>query len=167
MRSYSKPEHVPNATRQKHLDRPLPYGRRSLGRKKQLSNFMTVPTNPDVDDKTGRTNHYGTQRRDMKLARSPEQLLLRFNKAVSNKAVDASVVAAAMQTCGYQRWWGALSEVRAVQKASTLRLNQIARNIYITALTRAASGSKYGVVPERRQELLKLAKEAWYEVASV
>lgn len=166
MRSYTKPRDVPNARRRRQLNEDLSAHRPSFGKKKLVSSFVRTPTNPSVDDCKGRLSRCGEQRKKMKESKTPGQLLQHLNTAVSQKLVDASVVGAAMQTCGYNHWWDALAKVRSIQKSLNIQLYPIERNIYITALTRAVSGGAYDVVPERRRQILQLAKDMWYGVES-
>merc|ERR1719433_2256771 len=107
-----------------------------------------LPTSP-VFANERRPNRTSPQRRAMKESGSPQMLLSKLENAICKGFVDHSVIGAAMQTCGIEKWWEALLEVRRLQKTHDIKLNPVERKIFLTAIVRAVNGSMKGIVPER------------------
>lgn len=103
-------------------------------------------------------------RRQIKNTKLPERLLQLLQEACDRKMMEGSVIGAAMQVCGYQRWWSTLMETEAMRKLTGIQSYPILRNIYLRALPRSAFGSKWGVRPDRQRQLVSLGKAVWDEV---
>eukprot|EP00419_Tripos_fusus_P020940 CAMPEP_0172761180 /NCGR_PEP_ID=MMETSP1074-20121228/171113_1 /TAXON_ID=2916 /ORGANISM="Ceratium fusus, Strain PA161109" /LENGTH=106 /DNA_ID=CAMNT_0013595343 /DNA_START=188 /DNA_END=505 /DNA_ORIENTATION=- len=102
-----------------------------------------------------RPNKSSSQRQKIKSASTPNGLLSELKAAISKNLVDRSVIGAAMQKCGDSRWWDTLMEVMRLQSHHKVVLDPVARNIFITALTKAVrDDAKPHLEPERRRQLL-------------
>merc|ERR1712194_794489 len=113
----------------------------------------------------GRSNAASKLRAAMQMSQTPTELLSRLReecgKSNGTRIVEPSVFGSAMQRCGQSRWWDALQDVRQIQ-LKTCKLNTTGKNIYITALARAARHERLpGYAPERQRRLVPLAIEAW------
>lgn len=164
MRSTSKPEEIPLSARRRLVNRPNTHKRPSSGKSNRIAKVVTLPVSPEFDDPKGRTRAAGAARRRIKGATSPHDLRKQVDIACQQQIADASIIGAAIQVCGYNQWWNTLLRIRSLSKEMKICLGPIVRNQYITALARSASGKKFGIIPERQQELLRLGKEAWDEI---
>ena len=78
--------------------------------------------------------------------------------------IDASVVGAALQTCGFQRWWDALLEVHRRWFKEGLGFDDgIGTRLFLSALARCAKDKTLdrAVLVARGEHALKLGKQAW------
>lgn len=162
VRSYTRGKDIPKAMRKRLENAPDSQRWSRMGPGRLKSSYTLIPTNPEDNPRPDRTS---AQRHKMKASRSAKILLANLNEAISKDLVDFSVIGAAMQTCGMKSWWDALLEVRRIQTKHNIKLTPVQRNIFIAALTRAASGRAKGIVEERRARLLSLAQDMWSEIA--
>lgn len=158
MRSYTQPKDLTKATLEKVVACPKSYWRKSAGKRNKQSNITSMPTNPTFESRPANTSF---QRRALKQCTHPDQLLETLKTAIVKRRVDVSVIGAAMQHCGIRRWWDVLMEVRQIQKSERIRSTAVLRNIFTTAITRAAHGNRFGIVLNRRERLIPLAQEIW------
>ena len=88
-----------------------------------------------------------------------------MNTAKKEGKLEASVLGAAMQTCGNKGWWEGLLELRRLQQEQDIILFQVQQSIAFTALAHCLKqGHKYAVVRERVPIALQIAKALWREV---
>lgn len=155
-------DQLPDAERRRKLHRPKDDPGPSAGSTELRRNFPVIPV--FGVDSAGKTEGTSRQRAAMWHSSSPPELLNKLRAAIKAECIDASVIGAAMQRCGQNRWWGGLQEIRKMQQEASVKLWPLQRNIYITALTRSIRGERgFGAIPERRQQLVLLGKQAWEE----
>lgn len=122
--------------------------------------FLNSPTAARRHGKQGRSDAAATLRRKIKKCGSQSELLSLVRSAVNDGTLEASVIGAAMQTCGNRGWWAELMEIRKIQKEQCVELFPIQRGIALTALTLCLKkGHRFRVVESRAQMALALAKE--------
>ncbi|CAJ1390017.1 unnamed protein product [Effrenium voratum] len=159
LRSHSRPHQLPAARRQRMKQRPsYDY---TTGLQEELY-FLNCPTNAQHP---GRSQNAKELRYKIKQCRSASSLLQLLEEGVSEEIMEASVIGAAMQTCGYQSWWGTFMKVRSIQQKHSISLFVVERNIAMTALSHCLKhGGKFGAIQQRKQAVLRMAQEIWQEV---
>ena len=111
--SHSRPQNVPQAKRERMLDRPKDTFKRhtglAKGRRQQLD-FAKGPLDSSLRKaRSARNPRFGHWRRKLKESRTEEQSLRCLKSAVQKGVTDSSVLGSAMQKCGYSRWCTTLS----------------------------------------------------------
>ena len=134
-RSHSRPDDVPPAKRNRMLQRPRQTFKRHTGMSKRNKDlyFANWPLEAN-SSRPGRNPKFGRWRRTLKESKSSKELLKYLNVAMSKLEVDASVISAAMQKCGYSRWWGTLLKVHEAQKTLELQTDGPSSRIFLTAI---------------------------------
>ena len=133
------------------------------GRQSKELYFVLTPTDKNVHLTTGRGESTGDIRRLLKKSRDPKQLRQRFQKAVQEGRIDASVVGAAMQRCGQGLWWKELLEIREAQEQMGIVLYCLEHNLLLHALAsclkcKRCSDSEMDV---RKAHAFQLAQTIW------
>lgn len=98
----------------------------------------------------------------MKNAETPAKLLEVLQKAKSAKQIDSSVVGAAVQHCGFQRWWHVLLEVHQLQERQQLG-DGLGRRLLLSALARCVKDKTLNAaeLEARGRKALELGKQTW------
>ena len=161
--SHSRPEEVPVSRRRRMLQRPSHEFKTGL--QKQELRFLSCPTR--LRKTQGRSAHAAKLRRDIKHCQASSRLLQLLDNAICEGKMEASVIGAAMQTCGYNGWWDTFVEVRAIQQEQDVAVDALLRNIAMTALAHCLKrDGRRGVLAERKQAVLLMAQNIWQEVAA-
>ena len=128
--------------------------------------FLNCPTSPETNPK-GRSQGAASLRYQLKQCRSASRLLALLEQAVSEEKMEASVIGAAMQTCGYRCWWGTFLKVRAIQQEQAVLLFTVQLSIALTALAHCLKqGGKFGALQQRKLEVFAMARDIWQEVTA-
>lgn len=125
--------------------------------------FLLTPTDKNVHLTTGRGESTKDIRGLLKKSRDPKQLRQRFQKAVQESRIDASVVGAAMQRCGQGLWWKELLEIRESQEQMGIVLYCLEHSLLLHALAsclkcKRCSDSEMDV---RKAHAFQLAQTIW------
>ena len=98
----------------------------------------------------------------MKNAQTPAKLLKVLQEAESAKQIDSSVVGAAVQHCGFQRWWYALLDVHQLQERQQLG-GGLGRRLLLSALARCVKDKTLNAaeLEARGRKALELGKQTW------
>ena len=139
-----------------------PFHDRPTGRKDPV-NFLLSPS--IRDGSPGRSDKAWTIRGKIKRCKKLEVMIELVQGAVSQGKLEASVLGAAMQTCGHHGWWKGLLELRRLQeKAGTVLFTQ-ELSIALNALAHSLKvDHRESIVPERVPKALDMAKTYWREV---
>ena len=148
------------------LNRPSDSYDSLTGRTGKRVYFLNSPTDPARAP--GRSDAAGKFRRNFKHCSSWQEVMDLVETARAKGKLEASVLGAAMQTCGNKGWWEGLVEIRQVQQEEDVTLSPVERNIALTALTHCLKDEcKERIVPERVPIALGIAKAYWREVGPV
>ncbi|CAE7245437.1 unnamed protein product [Symbiodinium natans] len=134
--SHSKPHHVPYAQRELSMLRPAESYSSATGiqrkKGKQLL-FLATPTDPLSIKSPQRSPKFSHQRARMKECKTSAALLKCLSDAVDANKVDASVIGAAMQTCGHKRWWETLMQVHDKAHCLDVEFDRVQGTIFMNS----------------------------------
>lgn len=116
---------------------------------------------------TERSDRTAEQRRQMQMSRTAPELLSNLQRACEENQIDHSVFGAAVQRCGQGRWWEGLSSVYEVLQRSGVRLDNIGRSIFLTALWKCAGNEFENKAPPRPGLLLALGEQVLRDVEEI
>ncbi|CAK9080832.1 unnamed protein product, partial [Durusdinium trenchii] len=164
---HARPENTCIAQRQRLRARPAKTGalgvaeseERSRGHRKRCSDFIPSPTQvpgPAVSAKL---------RANLQWSRGVSELLSHLSRALRATSmdghVDRHVFGAALRRCEQGRWWDGVQEVRRLQVAHGVEMDEVGLGIYLTALARC--GRTAADTPVTQKKLLADARRAWEE----
>ncbi|CAE7455768.1 unnamed protein product [Symbiodinium sp. CCMP2592] len=162
-RSHTRPHQVPQNVRQRKLLRPAKTFRAETGRRAEDAglHFLSAPTQADapVSQRNPQSKKW---RSKVKTAATPDILLGMLQEAQKQAQMDASVIGAAVQHCGFQRWWFALLQVHQLHKRYKLDPG-IGRHLLLSALARCMKDKTLDVaeLAARGPKALELGKQTW------
>ncbi|CAE7677696.1 unnamed protein product [Symbiodinium sp. CCMP2456] len=165
--NHSRPQQVPPSKRERYLLRPaedfVSHTGRTGAEKGEGLHFITSPLDPEGIPDTERSAAFSKWRAQLKSARTGHEVWARLELAASRNQVDASVLGAAMQKCGHQRWWTTLLAVYGMVAKEGIKLGNIARNIAMTAMASCLRDRKLSrkALAPRKLEALQLSKDLW------
>ena len=160
---HSRPEDVGPARRNKMLNRPKDTYTGLTGRTENQELFLASPTSPTMGQ--GRSDAASKIRGNFKHCNSWQEVMDLVETAKIEGKLEASVLGAAMQTCGNKRWWEGLLQIRQVQQEERVVLFPIQQSIAMTALSHCLKEEgRHRVVAERVQVALEMGKAHWREV---
>ena len=170
--SHSRPHQVPPAQRDRAMMRPAETYTSATGRsrsrtKKKLY-FTAAPTDPVRDASPQRDPKLSHRRAQMKNCATANSLLKALSEAFDTGEVDASVISAAMQSCGHHRWWETLMQVHDQTVKYNVECDAIQRRIFINAMAACLQRSRCSDVElsARKDLALRLSKQAWRHMSS-
>ena len=160
---HSRPEDVGESRRNKMLNRPLDANKTLTGRAGKPLFFLNTPTSPAMGQ--GRSDAAGKIRGKFKHCSSWQEVMDLLETAKMEGKLEASVLGAAMQTCGNKGWWEGLVEIRQVQQEERVVLFPIQQGIAMNALSHCLKEDKrHRVVADRVPLALEMGKAHWREV---
>ena len=166
--SHSKPRHVSPSQRERAMLRPAetfkaPTGVSRGKHKKPATYFLASPTIPNKATSSQRNQRLSGRRASVKECKRPQQLLMHLSDAIAAEEADASVVAAAMQTCGHNYWWDTLMQVYGKAVDGNIQLGFIAMDIFMNAMAKCLQRSQCGSLEllARKDRALSLGKQTW------
>ena len=170
--SHAKPHQVPPAQRDRAMMRPAETYTSATGRSKSRTKnklyFIAAPTDPMRDNSPQRDPKLSHRRAQMKNCATANSLLKRLSEAFDKGEVDGSVIGAAMQTCGHNRWWETLMQVHDQTVKYNVACDAIERRIFINAMAACLQRSQCSDVElsARKDRALRLSKQAWLHMSS-
>eukprot|EP00931_Biecheleriopsis_adriatica_P122481 TRINITY_DN97471_c0_g1_i1.p1 TRINITY_DN97471_c0_g1~~TRINITY_DN97471_c0_g1_i1.p1 ORF type:complete len:494 (+),score=47.92 TRINITY_DN97471_c0_g1_i1:113-1594(+) len=166
VRSNTRAQELPKARRQRARSSSDKLRSASAGKSgDEISSVMFSPSSPTLtrDNAFGRSAKAGAVRHKIKKTKTKAALFRCVTEACSNGCAEASIFGAAMQHCGNRRWWDILLKLQSYRREIGIKTGPVQLSIFLSALRHCARGPKFGMIDERRDKLLQLAKEAWSE----
>ena len=164
-RSHSRPNEVPPSKRERLLWRPQDTFQGQTGRSQEDNGlfFLATPVNVTDMPESERNPQFSHWRSAIKKVKNLKEFYSCLLTATQKAEVDSSVFGAAMQKCGYRRWWDALLDVYRIQCDMDISLSGIQRCIFLAALgncLKDRSISRWNMNGRRVKGLL-LGKQIW------
>ena len=166
--SHSKPHHVSPSQRERAMLRPAetfnaPTGVSRGKHQKHATYFLASPTIRNKSTSSQRNPRLSGRRASVKECKKPQQLLAYLSDAIAAEEADASVVAAAMQTCGHNYWWETLMQVHDMAVDNGIEFDSIQFRIFMNAMAACLRGSQCDSLElsTRKDRALSLSKQTW------
>ena len=162
---HSRPEEVGEAQRHKMMNRPAGSYGNLTGRTGKQEFFLMSPTAPGMS--SGRSKAASDVRGKMGGCSSWQEVVDLVNTAKAQGKLEASVLGAAMQTCGNRGWWEGLLELHKMRQEEAVGISRILGSIALTALTHCLKDEhncRRVQVTDRVPVALAMAKQFWREV---
>ena len=164
-RSHSRPNEVPPSKRERLLWRPQDTYQGQTGRSQEDNGlfFLATPVNVTDMPESERNPQFSHWRSAIKKVKNLKEFYSCLLTATQKAEVDSSVFGAAMQKCGYRRWWDALLDVYRIQCDMGISLSGIQRCIFLAALGNCLKDRSisHWNMNGRRVKGLVLGKQIW------
>ena len=169
LRSHSRPHQVPASRREKKVLRPVNSFTSPTRRNGEPTNFLSAPSNPagiPPSERNPRCSHW---RARFKNCATAQQLWNLFGKAATARQLDSSVVGAAVQQCGTNRWWDTLMKVQALASHKDVEIKDMTSSMLLRALAACVHDCTDGTATPlavRKEQALSMSMATWKQMSA-